>query len=378
MGECLSVSFGIDRSVDFRGTAQREVILVVLGDDTVIAAATPPNAPFSYAPIALAELDRAKLVTHEIVVFDIDLRNIEHVRALRAALAEHVPGQARVFVIDKGSRAARVQAMVLGASRVLERPVTPLHLARAISEILAKRAAERSQHNALLMEEAGSSIALASCQLGAIFASQRGGGRLQVATVQSAAADIADDIANVGFRQWLDTVRRHHEGTFQHCLLVTGVATNFAQAMGMSRADVVTLTTAGMLHDIGKADIPLAILDKPGQLSASERVVMEAHPVVGQEHLLKSSDVPGEILAAVRHHHEMLDGSGYPDRLCGRQIDDITRILTICDIYGALTERRSYKAPMQPEGALNVLETMAQDGKVERALVGALRMAVMR
>jgi putative nucleotidyltransferase with HDIG domain len=297
---------------------------------------------------------------------------------LRAALAEHVPGQTRVFVIDKGSRAARVQAMVLGASRVLERPVTPLHLARAISEILAKRAAERSQHNALLMEEAGSSIALASRQLGAIFASQRGGGRLQVATVQSAAADIADDIANVGFRQWLDTVRRHHEGTFQHCLLVTGVATNFAQAMGMSRADVVTLTTAGMLHDIGKADIPLAILDKPGQLSASERVVMEAHPVVGQEHLLKSSDVPGEILAAVRHHHEMLDGSGYPDRLCGRQIDDITRILTICDIYGALTERRSYKAPMQPEGALNVLETMAQNGKVERALVGALRMAVTR
>jgi HD-GYP domain-containing protein (c-di-GMP phosphodiesterase class II) len=77
-------------------------------------------------------------------------------------------------------------------------------------------------------------------------------------------------------------------------------------------------------------------------------------------------------LDAVRHHHEYLDGSGYPDGLQGQQINDLSRILTVCDTYGALIEQRAYKAATPPAEALEILAKMAKDGKVEYSLVRAL------
>jgi HD-GYP domain-containing protein (c-di-GMP phosphodiesterase class II) len=81
-------------------------------------------------------------------------------------------------------------------------------------------------------------------------------------------------------------------------------------------------------------------------------------------------------LKAIRHHHEYLDGSGYPDGLTANQIGDLTRIMTVCDVYGALVERRAYKAPKTPDAALDILIGMAKDGKVELDLVRALRHCV--
>jgi HD-GYP domain-containing protein (c-di-GMP phosphodiesterase class II) len=86
--------------------------------------------------------------------------------------------------------------------------------------------------------------------------------------------------------------------------------------------------------------------------------------------------VDRETLDAIRHHHEYLDGSGYPDGLAAQQIGDLTRIMTVCDIYGALVERRAYKAAKSPEAALDILTNMAKDGKVEGDLVRALRYCV--
>ena len=145
---------------------------------------------------------------------------------------------------------------------------------------------------------------------------------------------------------WLDDVRRYHQGTFQHCLLVTGVAVGFALESGFIDIDVKRLGIAATLHDIGKARIPLAILDKPDRLAPDEDEIMKRHPVIGYE-LLK--DIPGinpEILDGVRHHHEYLDGSGYPDHLPAGQISDLVRLLTISDIFAALIESRPYRQPM--------------------------------
>jgi HD-GYP domain-containing protein (c-di-GMP phosphodiesterase class II) len=97
---------------------------------------------------------------------------------------------------------------------------------------------------------------------------------------------------------------------------------------------------------------------------------------VGRDYLCTQHNVSPETLKAVRHHHEYLDGSGYPDGLMAQQIGDLTRILTICDVYGALTERRAYKAPKPPEAALDILTGMAKDAKVEHDLVKALRYCV--
>jgi HD-GYP domain-containing protein (c-di-GMP phosphodiesterase class II) len=126
-----------------------------------------------------------------------------------------------------------------------------------------------------------------------------------------------------------------------------------------------------MFHDIGKAKIPLAILDKPGRLDAEERALIETHPAAGYEVLKGNIGISAEILDAVRHHHEYLDGSGYPDALSGASISDIVRILTISDIFSALIEQRPYRETMPREQAYEILRGM--HGKLETPLVAAFR-----
>jgi HD-GYP domain-containing protein (c-di-GMP phosphodiesterase class II) len=128
---------------------------------------------------------------------------------------------------------------------------------------------------------------------------------------------------------------------------------------------------AATLHDIGKARIPLSILDKPGRLDPDEEEIIRRHPVIGHDLLKGMSGITPEILDGVRHHHEYLDGSGYPDGLKGGQISDLVRLLTISDIFAALIEARPYRAPMPRPDAYEILRGM--EGKLEGALVRAFR-----
>ncbi|MCK1475050.1 HD domain-containing protein, partial [Bradyrhizobium sp. 197] len=178
---------------------------------------------------------------------------------------------------------------------------------------------------------------------------------------------ITNRISEHGLSEWLTTVRRHHEGTYQHCLLVTGVAIDFGLSLGVRKSDLERLSTAAMFHDIGKARIPLAVLDKPGRLDDNERALVETHPAAGYDVLKEHGSISSEILDSVRHHHEYLDGSGYPDGLCAESITDIVRILTISDIFAALIEHRQYKPTMPREAAYDILCSMK--GKLEKALV---------
>jgi HD-GYP domain-containing protein (c-di-GMP phosphodiesterase class II) len=130
-----------------------------------------------------------------------------------------------------------------------------------------------------------------------------------------------------------------------------------------------------MFHDLGKATIPLAILDKPGRLDAKERVIMESHPALGYDALKGNENISFEVLDAVRHHHEYLDGSGYPDGLCAENISDVVRILTISDIFSALIEDRRYREPMPREEAYDVLCGM--QGKLETPLVATFKQVAL-
>lgn len=218
----------------------------------------------------------------------------------------------------------------------------------------------------------GLSIDAAAEALGEMFLSLNEGRSIDAAATARAGDQVIDAIADIGLALWMDTVRLYHEGTFQHCLIVTGLATLFGVSTGMRRSDVGVLTMAALLHDIGKARMPLAILDKTGPLSDGEFAVIRAHPVIGHDYLREQGCFPPAVLAAVRSHHEYLDGSGYPDGLSGDAIGDVTRIITICDIYGALLEKRPYKDPQTPEEAIDILLAMARKGKVEESLVRAL------
>lgn len=304
-------------------------------------------------------------VTASSVVVDADLRNVDNIASIRQALPQVRGASQRLFIVDKSARAAVVQAYSLGASSVIPSPLDARSLQHRLAMLYSEDGTGAQQRQPAAM--AKSATALAS-----MFASVLGGKPVNLAEAQQATTEIIDTVAANGLTTWLDNVRRYHEGTFQHCLLVTGVAVDFALRLGFNAADVKRLGTAATLHDIGKAAIPLEILDKPGALTDGEMAIMQGHARLGYDALRGVPGMSAEVLDAVRHHHEFLDGSGYPDRLQGAAICDLVRVLTVSDIFAALIEVRAYRPPMDRAKAYSILLEMA-GSKLEKALVVAFR-----
>jgi len=127
-----------------------------------------------------------------------------------------------------------------------------------------------------------------------------------------------------------------------HSERVGAWARHLALALGLSREESDRIAHAGLLHDIGKIGVPEAVLRKPGPLDADEWTLMRRHPVIGAQIV-----APFEFFASgaqmVRHHHERLDGSGYPDGLAGNAIPLGARIIAVADVYDALTSDRPYR-----------------------------------
>jgi putative nucleotidyltransferase with HDIG domain len=304
------------------------------------------------------------------VIVTADLRVLENISAVKAASAEINRVPKRVFLINQSTRLAVVQAYALGATHVLSYPVSQVQLLKNLSGDDASAVVQCGPASGAQDAASAGAASIAS-----MFSAVMGGSSVDVAGAKSAGSRIADSIAEDGLSNWVTTVRRHHEGTYQHCLLVTGVAVDFGLSLGMARADVERLYSAAMFHDIGKARIPLAVLDKPGRLDEQERTLIETHPAAGYDVLKGTAGISPEILDAVRHHHEYLDGSGYPDGLCAGSIADIVRILTISDIFAALIEARTYKPTMSRETAYEILLDMR--AKLERPLVEAFRVVAL-
>jgi putative nucleotidyltransferase with HDIG domain len=327
--------------------------------------------------ILCAMLERQYAVTSELlsgasnrcsesdaVVVAADLRVVENIAALKEMFRRLSHVRKRIFLIDQKARLFTVQAYALGATRVLINPVDQANLLAQLADSIP---CETGSIEAL--HGAGEAAFAGAIAIGSMFSAALSGKPIDVRSAKGAGSGIADNIANDGLSGWLQTVRRHHEGTYQHCLLVTGIAVDFGLSLGLAKPDIERLCSAAMFHDIGKAKIPLAILDKPGHLDPEQRALIETHPAAGYEVLKGNPGISPEILDAVRHHHEYLDGSGYPDALCAASISDIVRILTIADIFAALIEYRHYKPPMAREQAYEIIRSMR--GKLEGPLVVA-------
>jgi putative nucleotidyltransferase with HDIG domain len=304
-----------------------------------------------------------RIISNGVLMVDVDLRKTAPVEQIKIILQDMRCISERLFVVQRHLHHAVAQAFALGATAVVSRP-REVFLKLAQLEA-AKRVAQAD------MADSPSGIANSAAAFASIFSAIREGKKLQLFEAQNATSEIINSIQENGLGLWLDDVRRYHEGTFQHCLLVTGVAVAFAMDIRFADADIKRLGLAATLHDIGKAGIPLSILDKPGRLDPTEEEVMRRHPALGHELLKGLAGIAPEILDGVRHHHEYLDGSGYPDRLKGTEISDLVRLLTISDIFAALIETRPYRPAMPRQEAYNILCSM--DGKLEGSLVKAFR-----
>lgn len=152
-----------------------------------------------------------------------------------------------------------------------------------------------------------------------------------------------------------------------HSERLVAYAEQLGESVGLGDEDLHELRIAGWLHDIGKISVPENILLKPGPLNAEERIIMQEHSVTG-ETICKPIKSLRKILPVIRHHHEKMDGSGYPDGLRGEAIPFKARILQIADIYDALTTNRPYRGALHSEEALQTLFTEASNGWLDASL----------
>lgn len=259
------------------------------------------------------------------------------------------------------SSRCQIQANALGATDILSADVSAVVLLDRIGLLLAPPG--QSDSAAAL----GRRFVAASAGLSDLMEAAQAGVGLPAQAIEDSVTALNRAADGGDLNAWLDMVWRHDDATFQHCLLVSGLAAAFAHRLGFREADRRLIAEAAVLHDIGKARIPLDILRKPAGLSPAEREVMRRHPAIGHDMLVAQGGFAPVVLAAVFSHHEYLDGSGYPQKLSGSDIPDPVRIITICDVYAALIERRSYKPPIPPGEAYAAL--VAMGGKLDRDLV---------
>jgi putative two-component system response regulator len=160
--------------------------------------------------------------------------------------------------------------------------------------------------------------------------------------------------------------------TVGHCDRLSIYAAELAKAIGLPEEQRIALKKAGVVHDIGKVAIPDSILLKPGPLTAHEMHLVEQHPIVG-ERICQPLKSFRHVLPIIRHHHEKMDGTGYPDGLKGNAIPVTARIMTTVDVYDALTSERSFHSALPPAEAFAVMQEEVRKGWLDRGLVEEFR-----
>lgn len=140
--------------------------------------------------------------------------------------------------------------------------------------------------------------------------------------------------------------------TYMHSVAVCALMVALARQLGLNDEQVRQAGLAGLLHDVGKMMIPLSILNKPGKLTDAEFEKMRSHPAEGHKMLLEGSGIGEAALDVCLHHHEKVDGSGYPERLTDAQISLYAKMGAVCDVYDAITSNRPYKNGWEPAESL--------------------------
>lgn len=153
----------------------------------------------------------------------------------------------------------------------------------------------------------------------------------------------------------ISTLKHYDDSTYNHSLNVALICNIMGKWLDMSDEDVKTLTSCGLFHDIGKLLMPEHILKKPGKLTDDEYSIIKTHSQKGYE-LLKKRKVDLRIQYAALMHHEKCDGTGYPLGLKKEQIDTFAQIVTIADVYEAMTAKRVYREPLSPFAVINNFE----------------------
>ncbi|WP_433909066.1 HD-GYP domain-containing protein [Sphingomonas yabuuchiae] len=260
-----------------------------------------------------------------------------------AKIRESVP--AVTIDLTKGRGPAMIAATDTPVSPppVIEVPVTPI-----VTTLRPRRAKPPTE-----LERASAVSARATAAVAQLFGEARLGRTIRTRDLVPIVADIAKTTATSAAAMIAVTrLKDREQYIYIHSVAVGTLMMNLARHLGLSEEDVHVAGMAGLLHDIGKMRIDADVLDKPGRLNAEEMIEIRRHPGLGHKILVDMQDLDPRILDVCRHHHERMDGAGYPDGLRGDEISQFVRISSVCDVYDAVTSIRPYKRAWSPHEAL--------------------------
>jgi putative nucleotidyltransferase with HDIG domain len=241
----------------------------------------------------------------------------------------------QVPVVDRQAADAQVQTRL---DAVQARPAERLARSADLQSELERASKifqESRRHVTSMFDEA---------RLGTLAATDR---------VEAVVDNIADSVArNPMAMIGLSRLKSADDYTFMHSMAVSAMMVALARTLGFDEARVRDAGLSGLLHDVGKAQIPASILNKPGTLDDVEWKTMRSHSERGHAILSETRGVTPGALDAVMHHHEKIDGTGYPHRLTGERISELAKMAAVCDVYDAVTSERPYKCGWQPTAAI--------------------------
>jgi putative nucleotidyltransferase with HDIG domain len=209
-----------------------------------------------------------------------------------------------------------------------------------------------------------------------MFEEARMGKTVDTGGAKKLVEEITDSVArNPGALISLARLKTADDYTYMHSVAVCAMMVSLAKQLGMDEPQTRLAGLAGLMHDLGKAAMPMEVLNKPGKLTDAEFAIIKSHPEEGYRMLLTGQNVDPVVLDVCLHHHEKVDGSGYPKALRGEDITLFAKMGAVCDVYDAITSNRPYKAGWDPAESLRKMAEWSHghfDAKVFQAFVKSL------
>jgi len=263
-----------------------------------------------------------------------------------------------IYIVDHDSYQAMADSKAAGAEGYIAKPYRRSALIKTISKQLNASIEHEWEALPVIQKQALQGSVDVFNNLADSLST---GEPLPFDSVKGACGPLVEAIGNNDFKSILNGVKNHDDYTYAHSMRVATMLSLLGHAAGFKKDEQLLLASGGLLHDVGKMMIPHSVLNKPGRLTEEEFEVMKSHVPETIKYLKDSGDIPKAIFIIAEQHHEKLNGMGYPNGLKGSQLNQLARMAAVVDVFSALTDRRVYKAPMEAEKAIAIMEDEMTD-----------------